>query len=224
MKPRPPNNESAQTTFEEKLNRRVERYDASGATLLRSLLDLAYAHELPMGIEYLDREALAKPLHLELHNESVRGVLLAIVEQVPEYKVSFSEGLVDIYVPTAREDPSNLLNKVIKSFAVSQSDTHKADMELFCALSHEIMPSGGCGGSVAIGQWGPAKVNVHLQNAKVYEILNTITSQNGKAVWTVIAPPDKLSKLPFGGLWHIYPLELSFKEAVLNKLMNISLQ
>jgi hypothetical protein len=186
------------------------------------LVDLAYEYELPMGIEYLDREAATQPINLELRNESVRGILLAIVQQVPEYKVSFSDGVVDVYVPKMREDSSNLLNKVIKNFAVSELDTRRADMELLCALTREVIPSGGCGGSIAIGQWGPLKITVHVHNAKVYEIVNSIVAQNGKAVWTVMAPPDKLSKIPVGGLWHIYPLEPPFKSAVLDKLANVA--
>jgi hypothetical protein len=217
------NTQSAQATiFEDKLNTRVVQFDTSGRTLLTSLIDLAYEHELPMGIEYLDREAATRPINLELHNESVRGILLAIVQQVPEYKVSFSDGVVDVYAPKARQDPSNLLNKVIKNFTVSELDTHQADMELFCALTREVTPSAGCGGSIAIGQWGPLRLTLHLQNAKVFEIANAMTAQNGKAIWTVTAPPSNLSRIPVGGLWHIYPLEPPFREAVLDKLTRMA--
>ncbi len=217
------NTEPTQATiFERKLNTRVARFDTSGRTLATSLIDLAYEYELPMGIEYLDRKAATQPINLELRNESVRGILLAIIQQVPEYKVSFSDGVVDVYVPKAREDSSNLLNKVIRNFAVSELDTRRADVELLCALTREVMPSGGCGGSIAIGQWGPLKITVHVQNAKVYEIVNLIVAQNGKAVWTVMAPPEKLSKIPVGGLWHIYPIEPPFKSAVLDKLASLA--
>jgi hypothetical protein len=209
------------SSFEEKLDRRVERFDTLGRTLATSVVDLAYEYELPIGIEYLDPVATARPISLQLHSESVRGILVAIIQQAPEYRVSFSDGLVDIYTPKAREDSSNLLNKVIKNFAVTGLDTHEADLELLCTLSREVEPQGGCGGSIATGQWGLLKITVHLQNAKVYEIVNAIVAQNGKAVWTVIAPPDKLSKIPVGGLWHIYPLEPPFESAVLHKLASI---
>jgi hypothetical protein len=102
-----------------------------------NVLDLAYEFQLPTGIKYIDHEAAPRPIDLELHNESVRGILQAIV-QVPEYQVIFSDGVVDVYVRKAREDSSNLLNKLIKNFAVSELDTQRANMELFCALSHEL--------------------------------------------------------------------------------------
>jgi hypothetical protein len=147
--------------------------------------------------------------------------LTAIILQFPEYRVSFADGLVDIYSPTARDDPSDLLNKIIGNFAVTELDTHRADMELFCALAREIVPPSGCGGSIAVGQWGALRVTVHLQRAKVYEILNAIVASNGKATWTVIAPPEKLSTIPTGGLWHIYPLEQPFKVGVLEQLTSM---
>ena len=214
---------SAQASlFESKLDRRVERFDTSGRTLVASVLDLAYEYELPIGLEYIDHDAATHPINLEFRDEPVRGILVALVQQASEYRVSFSDGLVDIYAPKAREDPSNLLNKVIKNFAVTGLDTHEADLELFCALARDVEPRGGCGGSIAQGQWGPLKITVHLQDAKVYEIVNAMVAQNGKAVWTVIAPPAKLSKVPVGGLWHIYPLEPAYKAGVLDKVSSVA--
>ena len=208
--------------FESKLNSRIGHFKISGETLVSIVLDLAYEFQLPTGIEYIDHEATTRPINLELHNETVRGILLAIVQQVPEYKVSFSNGVVDVYVPKAREDSSNLLNKPIKSFAVSELDTGEANMELFCALGREVTPSSACAGNIATGQWGPLRITVHLENAKVYEILNAMVAQNGKAIWTVIAPPDRLSKIPVGGLWHIYPLEFPFISGILEKLRAVA--
>ncbi len=213
---------SAQVSpFERKLDTRVERFDTSGRTLIASVVDLAYQYELPTGIEYLDHEATTRPIDLQFHDESVRGILLAIIQEVPEYRVSFSEDIVDIYVPKAREDPSNLFSKIIKNFAVTELDTHLADMELVCELAQELVPLGGCGGSIALGQWGPLKITLHLHNATVREILNAIVAQNGRAVWTVMAPPEKLTKNQFGGLWHIYPLEPPYKAGVLERLSSI---
>ena len=206
--------------FESKLNSRIGHFKISGETLVAIVLDLAYEFQLPTGIEYVDHQATTRPINLELHNETVRGILLAIVQQVPEYKVSFSDGLVDVYVPKAREDPSNLLNKIIKNLAVSELDTGEANMELFCALCREVTVN--CAGSFATGQWGPLRITVHLENAKVYEILNAMTAQNGKAIWTVIAPPDRLSKIPVGGLWHMYPLEFPFVSGILEKLRAVA--
>ena len=56
-----------------------------------------------------------------------------------------------------------------------------------------------------------------MQNAKVYEVLNAIVAQNGKAIWAVTASPRKLS-MQTGGFWYIYPLQQPFQEGVVERL------
>ena len=199
------------SSFEQRLDRRV-RFDTASRTLVASIVELAFTYQLPTGIEYADHEATTRPLNLHFQNESVRRILEAITEQVPGYSVSFSGGIVDVFAAKGREDPSNVLNKVIKDFAVDQVDTHEADSQLFCELAGR-----NCLESIALGQWGPLKITLHLQNAKVYEVLNAIVAENGKAIWTVIVRPDELSK-PQGSIWYIYPLEQPFKADVSERL------
>jgi hypothetical protein len=174
--------------------------------LIATLVDLAFTYQLPTAIEYADRDGTTRALNLQFRNESVREILKTTIQQFPEYGVSFSGGIVDVFAPKAREDSSNLLNKVIADFAVTQVDTHEADFQLFCVVSREV-GSQACGGSIAIGQWEPLKITLRLRKAKVYEVLNAIVAQNGKAIWTVMVRPEKLSKLQNGGIWYVYPLE-----------------
>jgi hypothetical protein len=209
------------TPFEKNLDRRLERFDTSGRTLVASVVDLSYKYQLPMALEYVDRDATTRSLNLQFHDESLRQILQAIIRQTPKYRVSFSRGLVDIFAPEARKDPLNLLNKVIKDFTVTQLDTHEADLELSCALGREAGSSGYSGGSIAVGQWQPLKITLHLKNAKAYEILNAIVAQNGKAIWTLMVRPENLSKIQSGGLWYVYPLQQPFKAVVLERLANM---
>ncbi len=209
-------------SLERRLETEVAQFDTSGRTAMASIIDLAYAYQLPIAIEYVDSDFAAHPNSLEFRHESIRSILEKIIAQVPAYRLTFSGNIVDIYVPKARDDSSNFLNKTIRNFVVNDVDTQTADMELVCALARELDPPGGCFGSYAPGQWGPRKVTVHIQNAKVYEVLNAIVAENGKALWTVLVPPDSLSKRPVLNSWHIYPLEPSFKDIVLSKLASIS--
>jgi hypothetical protein len=210
-------------SFENKLDHRIETFGTSGRALVANLLDLAYEYQVPMGIEYLDRDAARRPINLELHNESLRGIFTAVVAQLPEYRVDFSGRVVHIYSPQARRDASNLLNKSIKNYSVRNADTRDADFQVLCALSSELDPGSFCGGSIAGGQWGSLRITLRLQSARVYEILNAIVSENGKAIWTVTVPPEKLSRLPNEGLWHIYPEEpAAFKAVALEKIMAAS--
>jgi hypothetical protein len=73
-------------------------------------------------------------LNLEFHKKSFRGIVEAIVKESPQYRVSFSNGIVDIFSPLAREDSYNLLNKVMTDFSVTEMETRSADFQVFCAL------------------------------------------------------------------------------------------
>jgi hypothetical protein len=210
-----------QASLDSVLDKRISDYRTSGRTLIATLVDLAYEYKLPMGIEYVDREAAARPIDLEFHDDFLRNILEDVVAQLPEYRVSFLGEVVEVYSPRAREDSSDLLNKPIGNYSVDAVDTRDADLELACALSRELEPASLCGGSITNGQWGPLKITLRLRNARVYEILDAILGQNGRAIWTVTAVPEKLSNIQVGGLWHIYPLEDSFKATVVDRLSNM---
>jgi hypothetical protein len=208
-------------SFKDKLEQRVDHFETDGRTLVESVLNIAFEHELPVGIEYLNREALTHPIDLRFQKQSIREILKALAQQIPEYQITFSDGLVDIFIPRMRQDPSNLLNTVIKDFKVSDLDAAEANAELACALAQEIDPSRVCLSSIARGQLGTQKITIHMRNARVYELIHAIVARNGKSVWTVIVPPSRLIGSDSGDLWHIYPLQAPFKEAVLEKLSNL---
>ena len=213
--------ESVQT-FEAKLNKPIPRFQTSGRTLIGVVLNLAYEYDLPAALEYVDSAASTRPLELNFAKASPREILTQVIASYPEYRVSFSGGVVNIYSPAARADKLNLLNLVVKDFSVAQADTHRADFELFCAIIRQQHAGDVCAGTGATGPWGPKKISLHLRDARVYEILNAIVAQNGSAIWTVLAPPQKLTTIPQGGLWHIYPLDRSFEEAVLDKIAAVA--
>jgi hypothetical protein len=206
-------------SFEQKTNKLVSGFNTCGRTMVDSVIDLAYEYQVPMAIEYVDREATTRPINLEFHHKSLREMVDAIVKQDQQYRVSFSNGVVDIFSPRAREDRSNLLNKVLKDFSVTEMETREADFQLFCAVA-QAAGSQGCGGSLAVGQWEPFRITLHLRNARTYEILNAIVAQNGSAIWTVTA--SNLASFPqSSGLWYIYPLQEPFKSVVSDRLVRM---
>jgi hypothetical protein len=214
---------SGDERFEKKLDLRLDHFDSEGRTLIQNVLDLAYRYELPSGIEYIDKRALNQPIQRKFENASVREILEDLVLQTPGYQVDFSHGIVDVFVPSERSNPSNLLNQVIPEFKVTAQDTDAANVELTCALVYKLNPSDSCTSSAPNGQFGSSRITLHLQNAKIYEIVNAIVAQNGKAAWTVIAPPSSLTDAHFSDLWHIYSLRPPFKEAILGKLSSLKL-
>src|SRR5437762_9158326 len=157
-------------SFKDKLEEKIE-FETAGQTLIESVLSIAYKHELPIGIEYVNREALTRPINLRFQKESIREILVAITRQIPGYQIAFSDGLVDIFLPQERKDPSNLLNRVIKDFNITERDTAEVNAELACALAQAIDSSKVCMNSIAKGQLGKRKITIHLRNAKVYELI-----------------------------------------------------
>jgi hypothetical protein len=200
----------------EKLQAKVPKFDASGCSMAELAVQMAYRYKLPMAIEYLDRNALRKPLHMKMQDDSVRQVIASIVGSLPEYRVDFSQGLVDIYSPAARSDAANPLNMVVRRYDVEGLDTHFADSELLCAMGRQTNPHSGCGGSVAPGQWGDLKITLHLENKRVYQILNAIVAQNGGAIWAPLAQPVGPARM-MTNFWYIYPLDPPFQRAVLER-------
>jgi hypothetical protein len=203
-------------SLSEKLAATVPKFDACDCSMAELAVQMAYRYKLPMAIEHLDRDALRKPLHLKLRDQSVRQVIASIVGSVPEYRVDFSQGLVDIYSPAARSDASNPFNTVIRRYDVEGLDTHYADVELLCAMGRQANPDSGCGASVARGQWGDLKITLHLENKRVYEVLNAIVAQNGRAIWAPLPQPAGPSRI-WTNFWYIYPLDPPFQRAVLDR-------
>jgi hypothetical protein len=201
--------------FPVSLERQVEQFDAGGRSLAEVAVDLAYSNSLPMAFEHADPEILQKPIHIKLERPTLRQILTAAVGSFPNYRVDFSQGLVDIYSTVARRDPTNPLNTLVPRYDVAGLDTHLADAQLLCA----IPPIQGCGGSVAGGQWGPLTITLHLRHKRVYEILNAIVAQNGHALW--IPLPWRTTSDIRMNFWYIYPLDPPFKRSVLDNLQKL---
>lgn len=203
-----------------KLFTRLDRFEGGGKPATELLLGLAYKYRLPMAIEYVDQEASTRPLTVVLRGTTVGQALASIVANMPGYALSVSEGLVDVYSPRAREDPSNELNLVVKNYSVDGVDTVQASADLSCAMGREMHPPRGCFVSIARGQWGPLKITVNIREARVYQILNRIVAQNGSALWTVLQPPDRMTSRG-QSLWQVCPLEDTYKQSAIERVNSI---
>ncbi len=206
-------------TVEKRLDSHVEQFDSVGRSLMDVVVDLAFKYRLPTGVEYVDRDSVRRGINLRLHNKRVREILRALVAESPDYRVDFSGGLVDIFSPRAREDPSNLLNKKLKRFEVTDLNASRASMELSRSLRRELVPTGAHFEVGPVGLWGSSKISLHLEEARAYEILNAIVTQDGQAFWAVTVPPRDLSSVPrfrAGAIWQVYSLEPAFKDGIID--------
>jgi hypothetical protein len=54
-----------ETPPQRKLEKRIDNFNTSGRPLLKTALDIAYEYQTPLGIEYVDKEASTRPMHLD---------------------------------------------------------------------------------------------------------------------------------------------------------------
>jgi hypothetical protein len=219
--PKPNVTANGPVSFKDKLTKRIPSFETSGRTMVANIVDLSYQYELPLGLEYVDKDAVSRPIDLHFQNESIENIVVAITQQLPQYRVNFSDGLIDVFVPKERESSANLLNKKITEFNAAGLDTGMANQEVSCSLARAINPSTMCYSSVAIGQLGDNKITLHMRDAKVYELVNAIVAQNGKAMWTITAPAAALNGRKAGDLWHIFPLQEPFRNIVHDRLSRL---
>src|ERR1700730_17193794 len=88
--------------FEHKTRRIVGHFSTSGRTLVASVVDLAYSYELPMAVEYAERDATTRPLNLEFNNQPIQPTHENIIPQAPQYRDTCPNNIVDIFAPRAR--------------------------------------------------------------------------------------------------------------------------
>jgi len=219
LRARPQDLDQPRFGFEARLAIPLKEYDSGGQPFTQAFISLVYEYHLPASLEYVSWDAAMKPLNARLRNTTVRDALTALAAQLPEYRISFSSGQVEAYSPEARSDPSSMLNVIIRDFSANQADPMRASVDLFGALSATLHPDWGYGSSFApLG--GPKKITLHLQGAKVYEILNAIVAQHGDAIWVVRVPPQRLSTFQ-GDLWHLYSLDPHWRHVVLEDVQSL---
>ncbi len=205
-------------SFEQRLELGVAAFDSKERPFVRAVLDLVYEYRLPLGLEYVDAEAIRRPLELKLKEKSVREILRAVVAQLPQYQITFAPGVVEIYSPQARADASNLLNTVIENFEVRNQDAKRASWEVYASLEAQLRPHNAIIGNI-LGEV-PPKISLNLRHKKVYELLDAIVTENGDSLWVPRVPPEKLSKFDETP-WQLFGLGAGWEELVLTHLQAV---
>ena len=208
--------------LEHALDTTVKDFSLDGKPAVEGLLGLAYEYRLPMGIEYMDVNLVHKPVKVHLRNVTVREAIEMLLKPLREYRVSFSEGLVEVYSPGARRDRSNILNISIEHFEVSRVDALQASTNLQGEIFAKLHPGVGFGGDTPYGQTAPSepRVTLSLDHLKVYEILDAIVAKDGAAMWLVVVPPAGLSFFEWNR-WAIYNFNPVGKDSIIHSLEEV---
>jgi hypothetical protein len=210
---------SRNLALDRKLDTKVPVFNTQGESFAKSFLNLVCGYKLPAALEYVDKDAIQRPLSLTVRKAPLRDVIRALVAKLPEYRVTFVDGTVDVYSPQARRDPNNLLNTVIPAFSVNYESLNGASTELASLLRAQITPGVGLIGNVLESPDEP-KITLNLRNKPVREILCAIIEANGSAVWAAVVPPERLSD-PRVQLWAVYPLGYSFCDSLFARLQKM---
>jgi hypothetical protein len=209
--------EGREPTLGEKLSSHIRSYDMEGRSLVECLLELAYRYKLPLGIEYIDQKAVADRSTLRFFNQTLRDVITSMVVRVPNYRVDFSGGLVDVYSTAGRGDASNTLNITIPDFSVSEVDLGFANFKVAEALQRTVSPGAMFAGDFIGAKFGRGKITLHLQGKRVYEILNAVTAEDGGCVWLAVVPPAGL-RARGAHVWRVYTLDAPLRSVALDQV------
>ena len=188
------------------LVRRVGPLDIVGVPLVDALLEIAQREHIPMGIEYIDEQALTATVSVHAKETTLAGVLSLVLPRSSGYVWSERYGVIDITHVGAPIGRANLLDHVIPTFDIPRSSLDEFSFELEMALKHDLNPeAGGFGGDYI--SMGPAVFvgPFHLREASVREILSRVAGQEGPAAWVVTVPPEGFSQASSHSLWKMLP-------------------
>jgi hypothetical protein len=168
---------------------------------------LGQQEQVPLGIEYVDRGALEKPIRHDFRHATIGEIVQVLLGGTGGYTWRVRDGVLDIgHQSTA--GPGNLLDRVLPEFEISKCSTGMASVALYLALYRDLHPEvTGYAGDFNPGNpdnlVGPLKV----RNTPVRHVLNLLANGTKKGAWIVRVPPGHLDQLPPDGLWTIIEYE-----------------
>jgi len=187
------------------LSKPVAAFSVRGVCLIDSLLTLGQQEQIPLGIEYVSREALEKPIGKEFHNTTVGEIVQALLGGGKGYTWRVRDGVLNISHKSVATGKGNLLDRVLPEFEISKCPIRTASAALYFALYRNLHPEvTGYAGDFDPGNPDNVGGPLALRNAPVRHILNLLVSAGDKkSAWVVRVQPGCLDQLPPGGLWTI---------------------
>ncbi len=193
------------TLSDDFLSAKVDRFSVHKISMVGALLLLGRQEKFPLGVEYIDQQAVSKTLTLNIKSSTIAGALNAIVKTGKGYRWNIRNGVIDISNANIPADSGNLLYKRIPLFALPhRMPLEQANNILHISLAAAIHPGLGTAGDFAVPTGATAVVGpLVLHHASVRDILNSLVRDAQQAAWIVKVPVVQLSSLPASGLWII---------------------
>ena len=213
-------------SLEEKLGT-VTDYVPKAVAPLEQLVEVAQTFNIPMGIEWIERDGTPPPDQtLRSGKRSLRELIEEIASVSPEYRVVVDNGLVRIYPLMEAVHPFNPLNIRLKNYRVKDADLFAAQDALRWAIRFELEPPkyrNGYGGGYGYGADNILeipKLTLSASDVTIREILNRLTLAHGNALWVARIKREDLEGdeprwlrkgvdsgvAPITSVWHFFPL------------------
>lgn len=178
-------------TVDAPLEKRVDSFVLEQGTLFDGLLKLGAEQHVPMAIEYLNADALTKPLTIRIGPATVGQVLGALIQGFDGYSIRAAGRTAVIsstHIPTGRAD---VLDYLLPEFVVRRGTLMEVNNALCMTADRHLHP--GAGGYV--GTFPPGKTEKQigpfkLQSVTVKEVLNRLVSDYQDAAWIGQVPPQ----------------------------------
>lgn len=191
------------------LSKGVAAFNVRGLCLVDALLGLGEQEQVPMGIEYVTRDALEKPISEDFHNTTVGAIVQGLLGGDRGYTWRVRDGVLNISHKSVATGKGNLLDRVLPEFVVRKCSVADASNALYMSLNSQLHPEvTGYAGDYNPGDPQDLIGPLELRNAPVWRILNRLVgSATKKGAWIVRVQPGYLDQLPSGGLWTIIEYE-----------------
>ena len=195
------------------LSERVDSYSARGLRLEDALLRLGAQEGIPLGLEYVSREGVEKPVNADFHGATVGHILERLLAGRGGYTWEVRGGVLDISQKSVSASKENLLNCVLPEFVIRRCTVADASNALYMTLNTRLHPEiTGYAGDYNPGDIRNLVGPLNLRNPSVREVLNLLVNADKKGAWIVRAQPGSLGQLPPGGFWTIIQYQHPPKE------------
>ena len=105
------------------LERPASDFNSKGVGLTETLLKFSHQQHLRIGIEYVDRASMDKPIEVRLENKTVRQALDSILHNGRGYSWRLRNGIIEITNTSASKRARSQLNTVIPVFTIAGWET-----------------------------------------------------------------------------------------------------
>lgn len=202
----------------------ITEFRAEGQSRLDTLLALAKAQHIPLGVEFVDDRLLKEPVRGDFSGKTVNQVLGIILPASEGYVWREDHGTLFITNSAMLELRANPFDLVMHRFELRKPATlQEASNLLYMDAEIQIHPEvTGFAGTLNHGSQVQAISPIDLVDVTIRSCLDILVGKHGDAAWVAGAPPKLIGNTPTARLWRIIEyqdLPTSYSEELVHSLL-----